>query len=249
MIAGISHLIADMKSVFGENFGDKKPGAQSMTEAVEASVVAERNQFRGANKLHQRHAKEVQDRGEKNMHDFRHHASREMERSGAEKADRDIASIRRDASDHDKSDDKSKRPFRHALRTMAGVSSGGSEGQDASDKPHSARGGASSRGGGGARHNPFKRGGNLGLGPGTPSGFTGTGPRHHDQKKCWSCHCGNIYKAGCTCVGTGKSEDCPYGHIKHVHIKKDYRKAYNDMYHEWRRKKHGAVTARVASGR
>lgn len=86
--------------------------------------------------------------------------------------------------------------------------------------------------GGGGRHTPFKRSSQLGKGPGNPPGFRRVwGPRDHHEKKCWNCHCGNIYNDGCVCIGTGATKDCPQGHRKKVHIKKAYRRAYNKVYH------------------
>ncbi len=100
------------------------------------------------------------------------------------------------------------------------------------------------------QHYPFKNSPNLGKGPGTPPGFPKVqGARHHNQKKCWNCDCGPVYTAGCICKSTGADpEKCPEGRTKHVKIRKDYRDAYNKMYHAWRAKKGGAVTARLKGG-
>ncbi len=75
------------------------------------------------------------------------------------------------------------------------------------------------------------------------------GKVHHKEKKCWSCDCGPVYTAGCVCKSTGADpKKCPKGWTKNVKIKKDYRKAYNTMYHAWRANKGGAVTARLKGG-
>lgn len=104
------------------------------------------------------------------------------------------------------------------------------------DKTKVNTGGSSRSSGGGTatgQHHPFKRSKNLGRGPGTPPGFHPVhGSREHDEKKCWHCSCGNIYTKGCMCIGTGASKDCPRGRRKPIHVKKDYRKAYNKMYHK-----------------
>jgi hypothetical protein len=85
---------------------------------------------------------------------------------------------------------------------------------------------------GSGKHYPFRRSGMLGKGPGTPPGERKVhGAREHDEKHCWHCTCGNIYTAGCTCVGTGATKDCPRGRRKPIHIKKAYRKKYNKLYH------------------
>ena len=104
--------------------------------------------------------------------------------------------------------------------------------------------------GGKSQHYPFSNSANLGKGPGTPPVPVKhpRGPVNHDKKKCWNCDCGPVYTKGCMCTGTGKTPDCPQGRKKRVKIRYDYRQAYNKMYHAWRAKKGGEVTARIKAG-
>ena len=104
--------------------------------------------------------------------------------------------------------------------------------------------------GGKSQHHPFSNSSNLGKGPGTPpvSVKNPRGPRKHNKKKCWNCDCGPIYTKGCVCTGTGATKDCPQGQKKNVKIRRDYRDAYNKMYHAWRASKGGEVTARIKAG-
>lgn len=81
----------------------------------------------------------------------------------------------------------------------------------------------------GGSHDPFKR--HHSLGPGPRSGSL-------EKAKCWKCSCGNIYTDGCRCVGTGKDETCPEGHVKHTIVKYGWKQQYNHDFHGWE-KKHG----------
>jgi hypothetical protein len=85
-------------------------------------------------------------------------------------------------------------------------------------------------------HDPFKNSSNLGKGPGTPKGHTGTGPRKHNATGCWDCTCpGNVYSSGCNCKSSGNGANCPpKGTLKHIKYKSNYKRAYNDLYHAWR---------------
>jgi hypothetical protein len=128
-------------------------------------------------------------------------------------------------------------------RGSAAAGGGGEGGQKDAKQKGAAGSGAK------GQHHPFKNSPNLGKGPGTPPGFPKVrGSVVHNQKKCWNCDCGPVYTKGCICTGTGATKDCKQGAKKHVKIKKDYRSAYNKMYHAWRAQKGGAVTARLKGG-
>lgn len=138
---------------------------------------------------------------------------------------------------------KSKGGGAGARSRAKGSFGGGAGGQERAKQKGAAGSGAK------GQHYPFRNSPNLGKGPGTPPGWSGSGPRHHNQKKCWNCDCGPVYTAGCLCKSTGADpKKCPKGQTKHVKINKSYRDAYNKMYHAWRSKKGGAVTARIKGG-
>jgi hypothetical protein len=96
---------------------------------------------------------------------------------------------------------------------------------------------------------PFKSHSSLGPGPGTPpdSGvqhpLPGGGKRHHKEKGCWHCTCPSGTYHGCNCRGTGKTADCPKGHIKKITIKPQYHRAYDKAYHKFQAK-HGGIEKR-----
>lgn len=224
----IEALFGDMKSIFGESFGSAgKP--VNLSEAIEDHLIEKRRGF-GA-------------KGDpvRNVISKGQHFPPEQKKFGAapKKSNEPPPTIRRPMPKKDGSGDHKSLPV------DMGRSAGAAKPTHVGGQGHeqgAPRGGA---GGGNTHHNPFKRSSNLGTGPGTPPGFRGTGPRHHDQAKCWSCKCGNVYTKGCTCVGTGANKDCKKGEIKHVKINRGYRHAYNNMYHAWRRGQHGAVTRRL----
>lgn len=208
----VESLQADLRKVFGATFGEVSAPVENLSEAV-ASALTERR--RGGDFAPQVKNKKI-------AHDF----AREHERKTNARIKRNMAAFFKHADAEAEKSAKRPRP----------------EKMKSDPKPDQKSGGArkvtskSSVGGGSGRHNPFKHSPNLGTGPGTPPGFRPVqGKRHHDERKCWNCKCGNVYDKGCECIGTGKTKDCPKGHSKHVQIHKDYRHAYNDMYHAWRR--------------
>ena len=82
------------------------------------------------------------------------------------------------------------------------------------------------------RHFPFKRSASLGPGP---------EGHKHNETKCWSCKCGDIYSEGCTCRAVGSGKNCPpKGTLKKIKINRDYRRQYNQKYHAWRADKEGS---------
>jgi hypothetical protein len=86
-------------------------------------------------------------------------------------------------------------------------------------------------------HNPFKnikKGKHLGGTSGEVAkkrGPSTTTPG--SKKKQWRCRCHSYH---CLCTGKGKENK---GEIKHVEIKRDYKKAYNKAYKKWRAKHAG----------
>lgn len=173
----------------------------------------------------------------------------EVDPDAVKKALSDLRAMRKGKKDEPKKD-KLKKTKGGGAGARAGAAKasagggGGGSGQERAKQKGAAGSGAK------GQHYPFRNSPNLGKGPGTPPGFPRVhGSRHHDQKKCWNCDCGPIYTAGCLCKSTGADpEKCPKGRTKHVKIRKDYRDAYNKMYHAWRAKKGGAVTARLKGG-
>jgi hypothetical protein len=144
-----------------------------------------------------------------------------------------------------------KRAKEHKAKKAAKQSSaGGASEVGASRKNVGARGKSGGGGGGRREHYPFKRSPNLGKGPGTPPGFTGTGPRHHDETHCWKCSCPRGAYGGCPCTSTGNGKNCPpAGTVKEISIKPQYKRAYNKHYRAWRANQGGAVTARLGRTR
>ena len=218
----VESLQSQMRAIFGDSFGQVTDPVTNLSEAVESALM----ERKGGKKALARKAPPplMKKKSAPAMRggDF---GQADKKKAFAAKHDQDQqARIKKNMSAFfrhaDKEADKSaKRPRPEKLKPDARkvVSKGAG-------------------GGGGGQHNPFKHSPNLGTGPGTPPGFHPVhGKRHHDERKCWNCRCGNVYEKGCECVGTGATKDCPKGHIKHVQIHKDYRHAYNDMYHAWRR--------------
>jgi len=186
-----------------------------------------------------------------------------------------MSDIQKEMGKHDKDDPDAVKKALKGLRDMRTKRGGDdkkgdskkAKSRDAGGGAASAKGGGAAAGGGGGggqdrakqkgaagsgsrgQHHPFKKSPNLGKGPGTPPGFPKVyGKKNHNQAKCWNCSCGPIYTKGCICTGTGKDKSCPKGAKKKVKIRKDYRDAYNKMYHAWRAQKGGAVTARLKGG-
>jgi len=81
-------------------------------------------------------------------------------------------------------------------------------------------------GGGGLKHNPFRRLKKGNLGPAVRKD-----PAHPGSpKKKWRCHC-----ASYSCICKGLKGDVK-GQKKVVHIDKAYKKSYNFHYRKWRKK-------------
>ena len=237
-------LLNDMRQIFGESFG--RPAGKSLTESSLAEgpppFLNKDPQMRA--KLDAKLAnKKERRRGERELDKVR----ADFDKEGDETSKRWEKARKHDpfAAIHKKAmagDDKSGDYF-SALR---------GRGREAGHSQSTSGSGKTNPGGGGSKkHSPFKRASHLGLGPGTPPGFAQVvGKRHHDELKCWNCSCPEGAYRGCKCIGTGKDKTCPEGHEKKVKIKRDYRQAYNDMYHAWRRgekSKGSSVTGRLQS--
>lgn len=212
----VESLKEQMQSVFGDSFGASSNPVKNLSEAVESALTERKRGARlmpvAKNRVTKKTSREADDRAQKNLSAFHKYADKQGEKSAQRPRPPSLADLGNRGVDQ-------RRPAPSA------PSAGGS-------RKIVSRG----AGGGSGQHNPFKHSPNLGTGPGTPPGFRGThGKRHHDEKKCWHCTCGNVYDKGCECIGTGATKDCPKGHDKHVRIHKDYRHAYNDMYHAWKR--------------
>ena len=211
-------LRAQLVGLFGESFGQVSQPIENLSEAVEDALLERRRARKAVRVAPPSKVDFGQDPKAKRY-------ARDKNREAEDRIKKNLDAFYKYA---DREGEKSAaRPRPSKLDT---TSAGGGS---AVARKVVSRGGT---GGGNMRHNPFKHSPNLGTGPGTPPGFHPVhGKRHHDERKCWHCTCGNVYDRGCECVGTGATEDCPKGHTKHVQIKKAYRHAYNDMYHAWRR--------------
>lgn len=266
-------LLDDLKSAFGRDFGESQPIVENVGEAV-ALELTERNRplpSRGGfappgamagrhvppERRPGKHAKGVnkekrsaEKRGAAAMADFYKDVDKaawDAEVRRRERAKQDAErDIEREVEKYDRPAPKPGGMMKLRPKRAAGGGGGAS-----SFVPPARRGGGGSGGHPGhTDHNPFKHNANLGLGPGDPPVADDGGERHHDEQKCWHCKCGNIYSAGCICIGTGAKPDCPRGKRKHVVIDKGYRTAYNRMYHAWRDEKRGGpetVTGRAGT--
>jgi hypothetical protein len=261
-----SKLLAEMSSVFGQGFIESVGGAISEDDIDEARLVAKSAAQRKAENDRPTAVKKALA-----AFDREHH--RGNKRRGVEAHRKMRAEIQKKADAA--SDDPDE--YKNILKSLRAKKAGATEKSKAEPKKADKKAGAGNAagkakgsamaGGGGAggqkdakqkgaagsgakgQRYPFKNSPNLGKGPGTPPGFKKVqGSRHHNQKKCWNCDCGPVYTKGCICTGTGATKDCKQGAKKHVKIKKDYRDAYNKMYHAWRAQKGGAVTARLKGG-
>lgn len=215
----VESLQSQMRAIFGDSFGEKSEPVGNLTETIETALL----ERRGGRKALARKSPPQMRGGDFSSAVKNKKTAVDVEKKTQGRIKRNMSAFFKHA---DKEAEKSaKRPRPEKLQ---GKDQQGSDPRKASKQSTSS--------GGGGQHNPFKHSPNLGTGPGTPPGFRQVqGKRHHDEKKCWNCRCGNVYDKGCECTGTGKTKDCPKGHVKHVQIKKDYRHAYNDMYHAWRR--------------
>jgi hypothetical protein len=228
----MSDLISDLRRIFGDNFGEELPKVQNLDEEVRISL--QKGELTEAD-----HPMPINFRRDKGVLPGKGH-DRPSESKRSSKTHSGDLEMAKKISNFVK-DYKNKKP--------ADPNKSGAKTDYAALKGHAQHGGAqlskASELGGKGMHNPFKRRSKLGVGPGTPPGYHGShGARKHNEKRCWKCNCGDIYSksSGCHCVGTGKDETCPKGHTKKVVIKYKYRQAYNDMYHAWRRGKHGETT-------
>lgn len=207
----LNSLIDEMKLVFGDQFAE--PKTEPLDEAQKAKKMGKKAMKMARIKAKNDKAASKFNKSQKariatNMSNFYKHAEKEGQKSAAKPRPTPLS------KDKPRSNARS---IGSVDQPMYQKNTGGSK--------------HSSVGGGGKRHTPFKRNSELGKGPGTPPGFRRVwGPRDHHEKKCWNCHCGNIYSDGCVCIGTGATKDCPQGHRKKVHIKKRYRHAYNKLY-------------------
>lgn len=251
-------LLNEMHSIFGTAFGGSSETVRDIHEEIKLSLTEGRKaqpmapgpkEFRGKSKFKGAAKKSGSQRKEKRSE------KRYRETMSSVGKDMDAAADQTKGKGADlqkalgmlkkimaKGGNDGKQAEKAAQAAKGGQGGGGSGGS----RPMASGGGG---GGGGGQHTPFKRSPNLGKGPGTPPGFKKVrGKVYHDQVKCWKCSCGDVYKDGCRCVGTGATEDCPSGKIKKVKIKYGYRQAYNKMYHKWRGDQGGQVTARIAKG-
>lgn len=202
----VESLQGQMRAIFGNSFGQTPKPIKNLTEVVETALL-ERN--RGGDFAQPIKSKKF---------------AMDHEKKTNARIKRNMSAFFKHADKEGERSAQRPRPDKLDLK------------RDASSGSRKVVSKGASGGGGSGQHNPFKHSPNLGTGPGTPPGFHPVhGKRHHDERKCWNCKCGNVYEKGCECVGTGKTKDCPKGHVKHVQIHKDYRHAYNDMYHAWER--------------
>ncbi len=217
-----SNLANELSDIFGSSFGNDVKSKQTLSESVEQAIQERRD-------------------GTKQPPE-RRMFGKEREAFGKKFNAKQDKNIKKNLDDF------------HSFANKEGEKSSGKarpsalKGRDKTPWKHAGATAQASSGKG--RHNPFRKSSNLGTGPGTPPGHKGTGPRHHDQVKCWHCQCGNIYTKGCQCTGTGATKDCPKGHVKHVGIKYKYRQDYNKMYHKFRGEKRASgdgVTAKLAA--
>lgn len=243
-----SDLLQEMQDIFGNSFGSQ---AESLTESSELSEGPGLRQ----GKMRKPMPSPKGDVGGKK--DFPFRSGKKGKNKGTMKSKRRGASakeVRRAAAradtpnpDNPGQQKKDKAAFRQLMKKgpekrlkkdAADITPGASDSKGEG-------GGRASRGQTGKktarRHFPFKRSANLGPGP---------RGRHHDETKCWKCKCGNVYSDGCTCVSSGKGENCPdKGTVKKIRYKKDYKRTYNDEYHAWRARKGGEVTRRLGATR
>ena len=235
-------LLGDMKSIFGVSFGGKPLAVEniqgeialSLNEAKPRPMPPGRQDFRGREKMQAALSQHAEKR--KNQRAQKREASKSSKSGELQQALKMLKQIMKHGDD--KGGGQPPTPKGHGRAAGGGGDGGGGGG-----------GGAPGGSGGHTTHNPFRNSPNLGKGPGSPPGHPEVrGKVYHDQVKCWKCSCGDIYKDGCRCTGTGASDDCPAGKVKKVKIKYGYRQAYNKQYHKWRSGQGGAVTGRIAKG-
>jgi len=225
-------LFEEMQSIFGSSFS---PTVTSLNESLDEGA----KHARGRDMRPQPSSKNAVSKGMRKQSGYagvpRKTSKRQRERD-AEAKKKEATNAKRSKDRNDQMDknmdkfrndpevrgDKSKAKLKAKTKDKSGGSSGAS-GEASSRKSSSG-------------HDPFKNSSNLGKGPGTPKGHTGTGPRKHNATGCWSCTCpGNVYNSGCICKSSGNGANCPPKNtLKHIKYKSKYKRDYNDMYHAWR---------------
>lgn len=255
-----SDLLEEMQGIFGGSFGDHP----SMTESEDLDEGGFKQSAMRRNAPSDKgRVQSKKKRGADNLRSSRPRKKSKKAVKRAEKATRLRRKSKEDSGmksfrdDQKKADDQKSSTDTRKKKEREGMKSFRDDQKKAdakkSKKPASDSSGGDSRserdtrmvGRGGKktarRHFPFKRSANLGPGP---------RGGHHDETKCWKCKCGNVYSDGCNCVASGKGENCPKkGTMKKISYTKDYKRKYNDEYHNWRAKQGGRVTQRLGSTR
>lgn len=246
-----SHLLEEMQSIFGGDFGASMAGLLAedaeLGEARGGSAKASAQQAKGQASGRKGRAKGAGKKplDAKSIERMARRTSREgggSDRESAGKAELD--KFRKGKSKFTKTAAKARgggeagyqkayEKFKSVRKKSEKASAGGSSAAGGGG------GGAQAKSGGGGKHYPFKRRKTIGLGPGTPPGFSGTGPRRNTETKCWNCSCpeGTYASKGCKCTSSGSGKNCPKaGTVKRIKIKQNYHQAYNRQYHPWRAK-------------
>jgi hypothetical protein len=221
-------LFEEMQSIFGASFS---PTVTSLNESLDEGAKHARggdmrpmpSKRGGRDAVSKRTRKQQFHKPGKAKRDRDLTGLKKIKRTAAKTATKDDDSaLKAFFKDPEVRGDKSKAKSKSKSKEKSG-GGGGASGETSSRKSSSG-------------HDPFKNSSNLGKGPGTPKGHTGTGPRKHNATGCWDCTCpGNVYSSGCNCKSTGKGANCPPKNtLKHIKYKSKYKRAYNDLYHAWR---------------
>lgn len=221
-------LFEEMQSIFGASFS---PTVTSLNESLDEGA----KHARGRDMRPQPSGKNAISKRQRDRTGYKSVPRKESQRAKARRTAKEGDKYRKDSEAKGKQgvdDFRKDWDAKHAARSKSKADSkskpkdksgGGSSGEASSRKSSSG-------------HDPFKNSSNLGKGPGTPKGHTGTGPRKHNATGCWDCTCpGNVYSSGCNCKSSGNGANCPpKGTLKHIKYKSTYKRAYNDLYHAWR---------------
>jgi len=216
-----SELLEEMQSIFGGNFGASMAALSARNELMEArggSAKATAQQAKGKGSGKKGRAKQ----------------SKDYDTRSAKSIERMARTTARENPDVDKTREQKGREalnkFR-AVREKAGKKSSAAAGGGGSKA-------AKSSSGSGEKHYPFKRSGNLGVGP---------RDEKHNKSNCWKCNCspmsGGVGK--CNCTSTGAKSTCPKGMKKTITRRKSYKDDYNPEYRKFRSGRPGIYIKRL----